>query len=92
MHRFHENTGNGKIRNITIFHQKIIFFTTGKNSCILHGRVFVMVLTLERLQIHVNVCETVQLFAGFLQCSGGKFENAEVFKGVFVVYFVFGSK
>ena len=53
-----------------------------------------VVLMLERRYryIHVNVCETVQLFVGFLQCNGGKFENAKVFKGVFVVYFVFESK
>ena len=27
------------------------------------------------LQIHVNVCNTVQLLAGFLLCNGGKLEN-----------------
>ena len=41
---------------------------------------------------HVNVCETVQLSAGFLQCNGGKLEEGEVFKCVFVIYCVFESK
>ena len=35
--------------------------------------------------IHVNVCETVKLLAGLLQCNGGKLEEAEDFKCVFVV-------
>ena len=35
------------------------------------------------LQIHVNLCDTVQLLAGILQCNGGKLEEAEDFKCVF---------
>ena len=38
--------------------------------------------------IFINLCDTRQLFAGFLQCNGGKLEEAEVFKCVFVVYSV----
>ena len=41
--------------------------------------------------MHVNVCDTVQLFAGFLQCNGRKLEEAEDFKCVFVVYCVLES-
>ena len=41
---------------------------------------------LKKLQIHVNVCDAVQLLTGFLQCNGGKLEEAEYFKCVFVVY------
>ena len=44
------------------------------------------------LQIHVDVCDTVQLLAGFRQCSGGKFEEAEDFKCVLVVYCVLELK
>ena len=33
----------------------------------------------KMLQIHVNVCNTVQLLAGFPQCNGGKLEVAEDF-------------
>ena len=44
------------------------------------------------LQIHVNVSDTVQLFAGIFQCNGGKLEEAEDFKCVFVVYCVLESK
>ena len=40
------------------------------------------------LQIHVNVCDTVQLLAEIIQCNGGKLEEAEDFKCVFVVYCV----
>ena len=40
------------------------------------------------LQIQVNVCDTVQLLAGILQCNGGKLEEAEAFKCVFVVWCV----
>ena len=32
--------------------------------------------------MHVNVCDTVQLLAGILQCNGGKLEEAEDFKCV----------
>ena len=42
--------------------------------------------------IHLNLCDTVQLLAGFLQCNGGKLEEAEYFKCVFVVKCVFESK
>ena len=39
-----------------------------------------VVFTLENaLQIHVNVCDRVQLLAGIIQCNGGKLEEAEDF-------------
>ena len=41
-----------------------------------------VVFTLFTLHIHVYVCDTVQLLAGFLQCNGGKLEEAEDFKCV----------
>ena len=37
------------------------------------------VFTFERrytYNVHVNVCDAVKLLAGFLQCNGGKLENA----------------
>ena len=38
------------------------------------------------VQIHVNLCNTVQLLAGNLQCNGGKLEDlAEDFKCVFII-------
>ena len=37
------------------------------------------------LHIHVNVCDIVQLLAGLLQRNGGKLEEAEDFKCVFIV-------
>ena len=37
-------------------------------------------------------CDTVQVLAGFLQCNGGKLEEAEDFKCVFVDYCVLESK
>ena len=40
------------------------------------------------LQIHVNVSYTVQLLAGFLQCNGGKLDEPEDIKCVFIVYCV----
>ena len=46
----------------------------------------------KKLQIQVNMCNTVQLLAGILQCRGGKFEEAEAFKCVFVAYCVLESK
>ena len=46
----------------------------------------------KTLQTHVNECDKVQLLAGFFQCNGGKLEEAEVFKCVFVVYCVLESK
>ena len=36
--------------------------------------------------IHVNVCETVKFWAGFLQCNGRKLEEAEDFKCGFVIF------
>ena len=44
------------------------------------------------LQIGVNVCDTVQLLAGFPQCNGRELEEAEDFKCIFVVYCVLESK
>ena len=35
------------------------------------------------LHIHVNVCDTVQLMAGFLECKGGNLEETEDFKCIF---------
>ena len=49
-------------------------------------------LHLKDATYHVNVCDTVHLLAGFLQCNGGKLEEAEEFKCVFVVYCVLESK
>ena len=39
-------------------------------------------LRLKRLHIRVNVCDTVQLLVGFLQCNGGKLVETEDFKYV----------
>ena len=36
-------------------------------------------VTRKTLHIPVNVCDTVQLFAGCLQCNVGKLEEAENF-------------
>ena len=44
------------------------------------------------LQIHVNECDLVLVLAGVLHCNGGKLEEAEDFKCVFVVYCVLESK
>ena len=49
-------------------------------------------LRLKDAAYHANVCDTVQLLAGFLQCNGGKLEEAEDFKCVFVVYCVLDLK
>ena len=38
------------------------------------------------------ICGTVQLLAGFPQCNGGKLEEAEYFKCVFLVNGVLHSK
>ena len=46
----------------------------------------------KTLYIHVNVCDTVKLLAGFLQCNGGKLEEAEDFMCVFFVYCILESK
>ena len=40
----------------------------------------------------VNVSEIVRSLAGFLQCNGGKLEEAEYFKSVFIIYCEFESK
>ena len=45
-------------------------------------------LSLKDATYHVNICDTVQLLVGFLQCNGGKLEEVEDFKCVFVVYSV----
>ena len=42
--------------------------------------------------MHVNVCETARLLAGIIQCNGGKLEEAEDLKCVFLVNCVFKSK
>ena len=47
---------------------------------------------LKDVKTHVNVCETVRRLAGFLQCNGGKLEEAEDLKFVFIVYCEFESK
>ena len=44
------------------------------------------------LQLHVNVCDVVEVLAGVLQCNGGKLEEAEDFECVFVIYCVLESK
>ena len=44
------------------------------------------------LQIHVNVCDTVQLLAGIIQSNRGKLEEAEDFKCVLIVYCVLELK
>ena len=46
----------------------------------------------KTLQIHVNVCDTVQLLARIVHCNDGKLDEAEDFKCVFVVYCVLESK
>ena len=46
----------------------------------------------KTLQIHVNVCDRIQLLAGFPQCNGRKLEEAEDFKCIFVVCCVLESK
>ena len=40
----------------------------------------------------VTNCDVVEVLAGVLQCNGGKLEEAEDFKCVFVVYCVLESK
>ena len=49
-------------------------------------------LRLKDVETHVNVCETVQRLAGFLQRNGGKSEATEDFKSVFIVHCEFESK
>ena len=50
--------------------------------------------TIERRYkyIQVNVCSTVQLLAGIIKCNGGKLDEAEDVKCVFVVYCTLESK
>ena len=51
------------------------------------------VTSFSRLKtLQIQVCDTVQPLAGFLQCNGGKLVEAEDFKCVFVVYCVLESK
>ena len=48
-----------------------------------------------RLKDTTNTCIHMQnnlILAGFLQCNGGKFEEAEDFKCVFFAYCVFETK
>ena len=47
---------------------------------------------LKMLQIHVNLCNTVQLLGGSLQCNGQKLEEAEDFECIIVIYCVLESK
>ena len=47
---------------------------------------------LKDVKTLLNVCETGRRLAGFLQCNGGKLEEAEDFKSVFIVYCEFESK
>ena len=42
--------------------------------------------------LHVNICDTVQLLAGFPQYNGGRLGEAENFKCIFVVYCVLELK
>ena len=41
--------------------------------------------------MHVNVCKTVRRLTGFLHCNGGKLEDAEDCKSVFIVNCEFES-
>ena len=47
-------------------------------------------LRLKTLKIHVNECDVV--LTGVLRCNGGKLEEDEDFKCVFVAYCVLESK
>ena len=49
-------------------------------------------LRLKDVTYHVNVCDTVQLLAKFIQRNDRKLEEAEEFKCVFVVYCVLELK
>ena len=46
----------------------------------------------EVIQRHIDVCDTVLILVGILQYNGGKLEEAEDFKCVFVIYCVLESK
>ena len=43
------------------------------------------------LKTHVNICETVRRLVGFLQCNGGKLEEAEDIKLDFESSLIIGS-
>ena len=45
-----------------------------------------------QIHVHVSICDIVQPLVGFLQCNGGKLEEAEYFKCVFSVNCVLESK
>ena len=49
-------------------------------------------LRLKDVTIALSVCDVVLALAGVLQSNGGKLEEAEDFKCVFVVYCVLESK
>ena len=49
-------------------------------------------LRFKMLQIHINLCDKVQLLAGILQCNGGKLKEAEDFECVIDIYCVLESK
>ena len=49
-------------------------------------------LSLKDVTNTCYVCDTVQLLVVFLQCKGGKLEEAEDFNCVFVIYCVLESK
>ena len=49
-------------------------------------------LSLKDIKNTCNICNTVQLLEGIIQCNGVKLEEAEDFKCVFVVYCVLESK
>ena len=49
-------------------------------------------LLLKEVTNTSNICDTVQLLAGILQCNGRKLEEAKDFRCVFVVYCVLESK
>ena len=38
----------------------------------------------KTLQIHVNICDIVQLLVGFPQCNGGELEEDKDFKCIFI--------
>ena len=49
-------------------------------------------LRLEDATNTVNICYTVRLLVGILQCIGGNSEEAEDFKCIFIAYCVLQSK
>ena len=58
--------------------------------CCNNGVRWCNIVLIITLQMYVKVCDTVQLLAGAIQCNGGKLEETEYFKCVFVVYCVLG--